>query len=218
MKTINIIFICLCCKIFAQLNKSLKNTIQVNQSFFNFAGSRIYSDLESIDLCYNRFINHFGIGLGINSIQLIKQGLEPISPIGEVARSDNLQLYYLQVLFSYHFINFYSVKNLRLNIDIAPIFLTGGQNSFYGEIDHQTLKHNSFLRNPHRKEYETKFNIYGRLGISYVLFSKYELGINVKYYLRYITPPLMRLPKSFSPYPIKNYYSSYFSISFKYIF
>lgn len=209
MKTINIIFTCLCCKIFAQLNKWLKNIIHVNQSFFNFAINRIYSDLESIDLCHNRVINYLGIGLGVNHIQFIEQGLEPICPVEDMERRDNIQLYYLQVLFSYHLINFCFIKNLRVDIHIAPIFLTGGQNSFYGEIDHQTPKHNSFLRNPFRKKYEIKFSIYVGLGIPYIIFSKYELGISAKYYLRYITPSLMRIPKSFSPYPFKNYYSSY---------
>lgn len=208
----------MCFNIVAQSTKSLKNSIQFNQSLFNFGDSRIYFDLGSTDLSYNRFFKNFGIGLGINRIQLVKQGLEPIGPTDEVARRDNLHLYYLQVLLSYRFVDFCPVKNINVNIDIAPTFLIGGKNSFYGEIDQQTLQHNSFWKNPSRMEYETKFNIYGRLGISYVFFSKYELGINANTYLKYIAPTLMHIPKPFSPYPSQINKSSYFSISFKFNF
>lgn len=218
----SIFFICsLCLKIEAQSDQEyLKNSFQLNQSLWNYAGSRIHFDFSSTDVNYTRFFKNFGTGLGINRIQLVKQGLSPIKPYEEIDRRDNLHLYYLQFLLSYRFVQFCLVNNLKVSIDIAPSILIGGQNKYYASLEggSDSLMSNSYWNNPSRPEYETKFNIYGRLCISYVFYNKYEVGINSNTYLKYIAPTLFGLSKPFSPYPSQINKSSFFSISIKYSF
>lgn len=197
----------------------LKNSIQFNQSIFNYGGDKFFDcDLNSNDLSYTRFFKNLGFGLGINRIQLLKQGLEPLGPLDEVYRRDNLQLYYSQILISYRFMNLCASKNLKVCIDFAPSLLIGGRNKYYALIEGggDSLMSNSYWKNPTQMEYETKCNIYGRLGVSYVFFKYYEFGINVNTYLRFIAPTLMQFPRPFLHYPSQINKSSYLSISIKY--
>lgn len=218
----SIIFLCcFCVKIDAQTDKKiLKNSFQLNQSVLYFGGFRINSDFSSKDVSYTRFYKNFGAGLGINRIQMAKQGLTPIQPFEEVDRRDNLHLYYLHVLLSYRFVKFCPVKNLKVSIDVAPSILIGGQNKYYSSLEggNDSLMYNSYWKNPSRPEYETKFNIYGRLGISYVFLNRYEIGINTNTYLKFIAPTLFGLSKPFSTNPSQINKSSFFSISIKYSF
>lgn len=207
--------------VFSQdLIQPTKNSISFYQSLYNFGGNEIKFSAKSNSLGYMHFFKNLGVGLDVNRIQMKKDGLNPIMPYEEWERKDNLQLYYANVLFSYRFVNFCPIKNLNVKIDVAPSFLIGGKNSYYSssEGNKDSLITNTLWKSPTRMEYETKINVFGRLGLNYILFNRIEIGIAISTYLKFIAPTLMSLPYPFSPGLQQLNKSSFCSLSIKYNF
>lgn len=198
--------------------KVLKNVIGIHQSIYDCGGTRVRFSTKSSALDYIHYFKNLGVGIALNRIQMKKEGLHPIGPTDEVFRRDNLNLYYANILVSYRFKNFCPIEKLVVKLDIAPSFLVGGQNSYYGEIDAITLQHNSYWKNPDRMEYETKFNLFGRIGVYYTLFTNFEVGANAHTYLKFIAPEFMGLPIPWGPNPRQLNKSSFWSLSLTYNF
>lgn len=218
-------FFCFQCfvisSLFSQDNeKEYKNRIILQQSVFDFGGSEISFAPISTSIGYSRFYRNVGLGLMLDRIQLKKDGKEPILPYEEYDRKDNLELYYSNILVSYRFHHFCPLENLSVNIDLGPSILVGGKNSYYSleESNSDSLIHNSFWKNPARMEYETKFNLFGRITVEYEIINHFKLGISSSTYLKYIAPELMSLNIPFSPGQRQLNKSSFWSLSILYSF
>lgn len=196
-----------------------QNSVYFNQSLFDFGGNEVFFSLQSSSIGYKHYSRNIGFGLEFNRIQMKNEGLQPIGPVDEISRRDNLRLFYVNTVLSYRFTNFCFFKNLGVELDLAPSFLIGGKNDYYAlETGGDSLIHNSRWKDPDRIEYETKFNILGRVSIDYMVFEHFKFGVTTSSYLKYIAPKFMSLNIPFSPGPRQIDKSSFWSLLFTYTF